>query len=282
MKKIQNRARGIFLLLVSLMLFGCANNEVQLPPEPIPDWIASPTTDSGWTATGCVPSSSNLSNDMYSADLAAKYQIAGSLRTRVQSATGRQFFVVDRTGRRVNSGDNFEDLTQLVVNEELVGTRRVRAEYVLIDGRRLFCSQIHFDGEIEVQRAAEIVIASSPEPALINQVPERTPSIGSSCNHPYSWTSARSKIGSSGFFKGYIREISYREDIRGRPTWISIGNSFPDTNRLGLVIWGNYRANFNFIEELLGQEVCVFGTVDSFRGVPQIELQEMNQIIIIR
>lgn len=108
-----------------------------------------------------------------------------------------------------------------------------------------------------------------------------TSTIGSSCENPASWRHAQSYKGQWVAVEGVVRQVTYRQDIRGTPTWINVGAIFPDKNRLTLVIWGDHRPAFKqVLGQLESKNICAEGTVEIYKGSPQIEMRSGSQLLV--
>lgn len=136
--------------------------------------------------------------------------------------------------------------------------------------------------------SAPTVVGSIPEQTVQEpaaparaSAPPAVP-IGENCRNPADWTTARQFVGQRAALQGQITGITYRPELNGQPTWVSIGSDFPNRNRLELVIWGRNRSTFE--SELrrlsVGDEICAVGQVSEFRGVVQIELQNAAQLSV--
>ena len=128
-----------------------------------------------------------------------------------------------------------------------------------------------------------LVLPTEEAPVPSQQAP-RTPSsaaaFGQSCDNPMSWNSAAQNVGANLAVRGPVAGISHREDVSGQPTWITIGFSFPNPNRLEVVIWGRNRTQLSdsLAQIRSGAMLCVQGEISEFRGVTQIEVQNANQL----
>lgn len=113
-----------------------------------------------------------------------------------------------------------------------------------------------------------------------HRLPEKRP--GSSCQNPLSWEQAASKIGKNAAIKGNIINITYRNDVRGKPTWIEVGGSRSKEKSITLIIWGNNRLTFeSTLAELEKYDVvCAEGLVNDYKGKPQIKLSSLDQLYI--
>ena len=66
----------------------------------------------------------------------------------------------------------------------------------------------------------------------------------------------------------------------GSPTFLNIGNAYPDKNRFTVVIWKDYRENFKVLPETYyqGKTICVTGLITEYEGVPEIEVRSQDEI----
>jgi hypothetical protein len=75
--------------------------------------------------------------------------------------------------------------------------------------------------------------------------------------------------------KARVSQATYARTSAGGPTFLDLGNRYPNRNRLTLLIWGRNRTNFPSAPERMfrrGRLVCAQGVVSTYRGVPQIEV----------
>lgn len=114
------------------------------------------------------------------------------------------------------------------------------------------------------------------DPAVMARAPK-----GTTCNNPINWDEAQQHIGQTFVVVGPLMKVTQRENVRGDPTWIDIGVSFPNSQRLMLVIWGNKKAEFPYaLEQSVGKKVCVVGKISSYKGITQIELRHARQLLV--
>ncbi len=97
------------------------------------------------------------------------------------------------------------------------------------------------------------------------------------CSSAQSWRAARTMVDEPApiLLKGRVVRAYYASTSRGRPTFLDIGNGYPNRNRVTVVIWGKDRRNFPIGPEKMfsrGSSVCVMGFVYLFHGVPNIEV----------
>lgn len=148
--------------------------------------------------------------------------------------------------------------------------------------------------QVEVQPArpvdSQITPTTSPSRAErqveirpARQVDEQVTSAilaGNSCVHPLPWREARTHIGKVAAISGPVARVTYREDVRGSPTFITLGRAFPSSERVNIVIWGTHRNKFIQVldQDLEGRDVCVFSEIQERDGLPQIELKNRTEI----
>jgi hypothetical protein len=75
---------------------------------------------------------------------------------------------------------------------------------------------------------------------------------------------------------------TYRRSSTGRPTFIDVGQGFPDANRLVVVVWGRDRDAFPQPPEnaYQGKTIAVSGEVTEFRGRAQVEADGVADIVV--
>lgn len=112
------------------------------------------------------------------------------------------------------------------------------------------------------------------------------------CRDAIIWTGAKFNVGKVVTIFGPFKSSASRPDVNGSPLWINIGNDYPNPNRLVAVIWGNNSMNFNAkmldirswrrqpSEESPMPTICVRGKITEHQGVPQVELEDINQLTI--
>ena len=90
---------------------------------------------------------------------------------------------------------------------------------------------------------------------------------------------AASYIGKQVMVCGRGMSARYSSKSKGQPTFLNLDKPFPD-HVFTAVIWGEARAKFKSPPEILYRDkrVCVSGKVQSFKGLPQIEVNEPGQV----
>lgn len=151
-------------LAVSVALVGCASGPSQPDESSLPGWVTAPEVQDGLAATGCVPSSGRISSDSSRADLAARQQLAATMGLQIQSLTENYQRTIDTSEDGLATGGNFEEVTRQIVDQEMRGSRRVRAEYVTIEGRRDFCSMVAVGQESITAILESVALAAGAEP----------------------------------------------------------------------------------------------------------------------
>ncbi|MFC3851287.1 hypothetical protein ACFOSD_06765 [Salinispirillum marinum] len=157
-------------LAIAVLAVGCSNKQTEAQPEPmtrsgVPTWVFTPEVADGRAATGCTPASANISLDSSRADMLARQQLAASMSAQVQALREDYQRRVEATTDGVNIGTSYEEAAREVVDQRLVGARRVTADYVDINGARNFCSMVAVS-EANVRAVVEemaIVTEADPE-----------------------------------------------------------------------------------------------------------------------
>ncbi|MEN1940799.1 hypothetical protein WCE39_06820 [Luteimonas sp. MJ174] len=103
---------------------------------------------------------------------------------------------------------------------------------------------------------------------------------GSSCEQPLPWGMARDHVGKVVAIAGPVVRVGIRDDVRGRPVFITMGQAFPSRQRVDLVIWQDTRSEFLPLLEqgLEGRDVCAFAEVGQREGIPQLVLRDRSEL----
>ena len=83
---------------------------------------------------------------------------------------------------------------------------------------------------------------------------------------------------------GLIVDGAYASSSNGTPTFLNLGNKYPDPDRFEIVIWKENLPKFPPHPEqfYIGKFICVSGLVSEYKGVPEVFISEKNQITILR
>jgi len=98
------------------------------------------------------------------------------------------------------------------------------------------------------------------------------------------WNNAEQYRGEEIAVTGKVAATAFISGIKGKPTFINLGNPHPRTPRFEILIWEENRHSFLAAlpapPELLfdQQSICVAGTLKLHEGVPQIEIRDPVQI----
>lgn len=102
------------------------------------------------------------------------------------------------------------------------------------------------------------------------------------CQGALSWKRAATLEGTVHTFTGRVAGTKYAASSTGSPTFLDVGNRYPNPNRLSLVIWIENRAAFGHPEQTYrGKRICVRGRATDYRGTPEIILRRPSQIKIV-
>lgn len=89
---------------------------------------------------------------------------------------------------------------------------------------------------------------------------------------------AANHIGQIGTVCGTVASAHYAARSRARPTFLNLGKPYPH-EIFTVVIWGEDRAAFGESERTLqGKSICVTGTIQSYRGEPELILHRASQL----
>jgi len=79
-----------------------------------------------------------------------------------------------------------------------------------------------------------------------------------------------------------VMSASYIGSVRGGPTFLNLGKAYPE-QVFTVVIWNQNRGKFERPPERMfdGREICVTGKVQTYKGKPQIEVTEPEQIRLV-
>ena len=121
---------------------------------------------------------------------------------------------------------------------------------------------------------------STPEATLLNS--GRSATVGLLSPDWIEWTQAVAHAGESLTVCGPVASAHFASDSNGQPTFLNIGNAYPDPQRFTVVIWGRNRGNFDPLPEeaYLEKEICVTGEIELYQGMPEIEVESPAQILI--
>lgn len=89
---------------------------------------------------------------------------------------------------------------------------------------------------------------------------------------------AKGHVGERATVCGAVASTRYAEKTKGQPTFLNLDDPYPN-QIFTIVIWGSDRPKFGEPEtKYRNKDVCVSGTIASYRGVPEIAAREPNQI----
>jgi hypothetical protein len=103
------------------------------------------------------------------------------------------------------------------------------------------------------------------------------------CNGAVSWQHARSLIGQRATVRGRIVDSYFARSSSGQPTFLDMGNAYPNSSRFTVLIWRENRSSFGGAPEIRfrGRTICATGLVQTYRGVPEIIARARAQIKIV-
>jgi hypothetical protein len=88
-------------------------------------------------------------------------------------------------------------------------------------------------------------------------------------------------VGESAWVCGHVASAAFFASTKGRPTFINLDRPYPDQT-FTVVVWEAARSRFDVPPERLldGKTICVRGTIETYRGKPQIVVDDPGQIEI--
>ncbi len=91
-------------------------------------------------------------------------------------------------------------------------------------------------------------------------------------------TEASSHIGENATVCGIVSGGHYARSSKGQPTFINLDGAYPN-QIFTIVIWGSDRHKFSSPERRYNDKrLCATGTIDSYRGTPQIVVANKSQL----
>ncbi|MFZ6027980.1 MAG: hypothetical protein ACOYYS_09705 [Chloroflexota bacterium] len=97
-----------------------------------------------------------------------------------------------------------------------------------------------------------------------------------------TWDEAGAYVGESVTLCGPVMGAHFAESSKGQPTFLNIGENYPNPDRFTVVIWAQDRHKFPGKPEGIysGQEICVTGTIEEYDGALEIIVTGPEQIAI--
>lgn len=94
------------------------------------------------------------------------------------------------------------------------------------------------------------------------------------------WNEARNYEGRTECVCGPVVDTHYASSSNGAPTFLNLGGNRNNPNRFTVVIWGEYRGNFDRPPEVVyrNKTICVTGRIRLYRGVPEIQIKSPAEI----
>lgn len=139
-------------------------------------------------------------------------------------------------------------------------------------------AQQHSQGAYEEYQSEQLTeLYEEEEQARINQLYDMATPYEDVVSYPYDYVGNDIKV------YGDVADISLLNDTTGNPSFIDIGEAYPSTNRVTIVIWEENYENVSLIFQELTYDDTIFveGIVEMYDGVPQIEVTDVGQIHIL-
>jgi hypothetical protein len=125
-------------------------------------------------------------------------------------------------------------------------------------------------------------IAAGPTPAASVPAVAQAEQPPFACTPWIIWSQALACAGQTTWVAGTVVEVSYARWEPRWPTTLSLGRASPDRERFDAIIWGTERWKWSPSpeEQYLHRNVCVHGLIALYRGVPEIDVAEPEQLTI--
>jgi len=131
-----------------------------------------------------------------------------------------------------------------------------------------------------VQSGAETapVPPAAPEPSPKKETPT-TPKAGLPAG-AISWDKAKDYIGERTTVYGPVIGATYASSTKGQPTFLNVGENYPDPTRFTVLIWGSDRSKFSPAPEIQykGRTIYVYGLIEDYQGSAEIVVTSPSQI----
>jgi hypothetical protein len=88
---------------------------------------------------------------------------------------------------------------------------------------------------------------------------------------------AAKHVGENATVCGVVASAHYAARSAGQPTFLNLDRSYPNQIFVA-VVFGNDRTKFGEPERLQGKQVCVTGSIQLYRGTPEIILRDPRQL----
>jgi len=89
---------------------------------------------------------------------------------------------------------------------------------------------------------------------------------------------SKNHIGETASVCGNVESTHFSGTSKGKPTFLNLDKPYPN-QIFTIVIWGSDRAKFGNPETVYrSKRICVSGTIESYRNVPQIVARDPSQI----
>jgi len=95
-----------------------------------------------------------------------------------------------------------------------------------------------------------------------------------------AWDEAKNYVGERVTVCGPVVDATWASGSSGKPTFLNLGEPYPDPDRFTVVIWIENRGNFSQAPEdyYLGKTICVTGLITEYDGIPEIEVSYPSEI----
>lgn len=154
----------VIVMLITGVPWGCSGGTSTLRENLVlPEWVAMPPDDAGFSATECVVASGNISIDRNEAMSKAQTIIAQQLQAKVEGLNESiQRITRDQDGDPSESTDTFTTRMTVVISTTVRNARVGRQDFAELEGRDHFCVYLALD-EAEREALGASVVESAAE-----------------------------------------------------------------------------------------------------------------------
>ncbi|MBL0691387.1 MAG: hypothetical protein JJV97_03560 [SAR324 cluster bacterium] len=162
----------ISFLGVCLFIFAsCSSSDKSAPYVPsnipdkvkMPDWIFSPSIDSGIAAAQCVIFSGNISLDQQEVTAKGRASLAQQVNVRVK-VMDKVFQDKTEVDGKVSAGNVFQNVSTQLTDEIIVGSKLIRTDFGEIDKTTYLCGMVAISPE-ETKKLFDAIVNDAKAPS---------------------------------------------------------------------------------------------------------------------
>ena len=127
------------------------------------------------------------------------------------------------------------------------------------------------------------VLTALPVSAIVASACAAPTPLGAGCENSLWWRDAREHVGAWATVRGMVVDSRFAVDGEGQPTFLDLGNAYPDPDRFTVRIWGRDRVNFAAPPEQTyrNRTICVTGVIDTSVGSPGVDVTQPSSLLML-